>query len=175
MDSKHAHIFTPTDSKTLFLFSPNCSQIWVIIDSGCEINMLMWFLCNFVVSVMKKFLIFQAGVCSCVQEEVVPVLGALRSLYPGRPAFDEAEGEVWVEETAGGLVLNTRCVQVNLCAVTNKTYYYQLTNIVNSFRGACLQKTWVNMYKHVTYTYTYTHLHIHSGRNTYWTCEIFFQ
>lgn len=74
--------------------------------------MMVFFLCNIVLLTMKKCLSFRAGVCSCVQEEVVPVLGALRSLYSRRAACDEAEGEVWTAETVGGLVLNTRSVQV---------------------------------------------------------------
>lgn len=46
------------------------------------------------------------------QEEIFPVLSALRCVRTRWAAFNEAKGEVWIEETAGTMVFNTRRLQV---------------------------------------------------------------
>lgn len=49
-----------------------------------------------------------------LQEEVLPLLCALRCLHTWWAAFNETKGEVWVEETFSTMVFNTCSLQVNM-------------------------------------------------------------
>lgn len=83
-------------------------------------NTALWIICELmdtlkVVVDTRVFLYYTNFLSSpSLQEEVLPLLCALRCLHTWWAACNETKGEVWVEETFSTMVFNTCSLQVNM-------------------------------------------------------------
>lgn len=83
-------------------------------------NTDLWIICELMdtlkVAVDTRVFLYYTNYLSSpsLQEEVLPLLCALRCLHTWWAACNETKGEVWVEETFSTMVFNTCSLQVNM-------------------------------------------------------------